>query len=124
MKESVFVSPPADLDKLQAAIDKVSASGGGTVYVAPGEYSVAFLELKDNVTLDLAPGARLVADVDTLLARAKSSAHEHDQANALIPTSSPRTSRYATADWLRTATSSRPAPPRTGFYANGMCTTS
>ena len=84
MKESVFVSPPAGLDTLQAAIDNVSALGGGTVHVAPGEYLVAFLELKDNVTLDLAPGARLVADVDTLLARAKSSAHEHDQDNALI----------------------------------------
>jgi polygalacturonase len=69
---------------LQSAIDGVSASGGGTVHVARGDYPVAFLELKSGVTLDLAEGARLYAETNALRSRAKSCVHEHDQDNALI----------------------------------------
>ena len=36
---------------LQAAVDKASASGGGTVRVPAGKYVVAGICLKDNVTL-------------------------------------------------------------------------
>lgn len=46
---------------LQKAIDTCFAAGGGTVYVPAGEYLSATLQLKDNVTLYLASGARIVA---------------------------------------------------------------
>ena len=78
------IEAPADGAALQAAIDRVSAAGGGTVHVAPGEMAVAFLELKDNVTLDLAEGARLYAETNALMSRAKHRAHEHDQDQAVV----------------------------------------
>jgi polygalacturonase len=79
-----FVSQPCESGALQSAIDDVSESGGGTVHVAPGDYPVAFLELKSGVTLDLAEGARLFAETNALVSRAQHSVHEHDQDNALI----------------------------------------
>ena len=48
----------------QAKIDAASAAGGGTVVVGPGDHHVASLFLKDNVTLRLEKGARLVASTN------------------------------------------------------------
>ena len=45
---------------LQAAVDKVSASGGGTVRVPAGAYVTAGLCLEDNVTLLLEENAVLL----------------------------------------------------------------
>ena len=51
---------------LQAAVDKVSASGGGTVRVPAGKYVVAGICLKDNVTLQLDEGAVLLGATNHL----------------------------------------------------------
>ena len=51
---------------IQARIDAASSAGGGVVTVAPGDHHVASLELKSNVTLELAKGARLVASTNYL----------------------------------------------------------
>lgn len=69
---------------VQQAVDRVFAAGGGTVRVPKGNYPVAFLELKDNVTLDLAEGARLYAETNALRRLAVHRKHEHDQCQALI----------------------------------------
>src|SRR4051794_24640358 len=45
---------------IQKAIDDVSAKGGGTVVVPAGDFVVGTLLLKDNVTLKLEDGARLL----------------------------------------------------------------
>jgi hypothetical protein len=49
----------------QSAIDACTASGGGTVNVPPGDYSVGMLQLKDNVTLHVEAGATLFLIQDT-----------------------------------------------------------
>lgn len=49
---------------LQKAIDACYTAGGGVVYFPAGEYLSATLQLKDNVTLYLATGARVVATDD------------------------------------------------------------
>ena len=51
---------------IQARIDAASSAGGGVVAIAPGDHHVASLELKSNVTLELAEGARLVASTNYL----------------------------------------------------------
>lgn len=53
----------ATLDSIgiQKAIDDAHASGGGTVFVPPGDYLIAPLELKSRVRLHLEAGARLWA---------------------------------------------------------------
>lgn len=43
----------------QAAIDACAASGGGTVLVPPGDYTVGMLQLRDHVTLHVEAGATL-----------------------------------------------------------------
>ena len=48
----------------QAAIDACTAAGGGTVRVPPGEYSVATIELKNNVTLHVEGGATIFLSQD------------------------------------------------------------
>ena len=48
----------------QAAIDACTAAGGGTVRVPPGEYSVATIQLKDNVTLHVEAGATIFLSQD------------------------------------------------------------
>jgi hypothetical protein len=57
----------------QAAIDACAAAGGGTVRVPPGEYSIATLQLKDNVTLHVEAGATLflTQDAATTFARGR-----------------------------------------------------
>lgn len=45
---------------IQKAIDAVAATGGGTCFVPPGCYLTGTVFLKDNATLELAPGARLL----------------------------------------------------------------
>ena len=44
----------------RAAVDACASAGGGTVYVPPGEYTVGTTQLKDNVTLHIEAGARLL----------------------------------------------------------------
>ena len=46
-------------DKIQAAIDKCSADGGGYVVIPRGEFVSGTLELKSGVMLYLEHGARL-----------------------------------------------------------------
>ena len=47
--------------ELQRRIDEASARGGGVVTVGPGDHPITSIFLKDNVTLELARGARLYA---------------------------------------------------------------
>ena len=51
-------------ETFQKAIDAAAAKGGDTVVVPPGEYLVAGIFLKDNVTLRLEEGATLVASTN------------------------------------------------------------
>ena len=51
---------------LQAVVDRVSASGGGTVRVSAGRYVMAGLCLKDNVTLHLEKDAVLLGATNHL----------------------------------------------------------
>jgi len=46
---------------IQAAVDRCFESGGGTVLILPGIFVTGTIELKSNVTLELAPGATLRA---------------------------------------------------------------
>lgn len=46
---------------IQCAIDDCSSAGGGTVLVPSGNYKVGAILLRDNVNLNLAPGATLYA---------------------------------------------------------------
>lgn len=48
---------------IQKAIDACSAAGGGTVLVASGEYVTGTIELKSNVMLEVAEGAKLLGSV-------------------------------------------------------------
>ncbi|MBR2713379.1 MAG: hypothetical protein IKB76_01200 [Kiritimatiellae bacterium] len=78
------VSAPAGTDEIQAAIDRVSSAGGGVVHVAKGDYPIACLRFRDNVTLDLAEGARLYGETNTLLRIAKGVGDEDNFAVALL----------------------------------------
>jgi len=78
------VAAPAGTAELQAAIDRVSAAGGGTVHVAPGEYPIASLAFKSGVTLDLAEGARLYGETNALLRLARGSQDEENVSAALL----------------------------------------
>lgn len=49
---------------LQSAVDAVAASGGGTVTVTPGEYVVASLRLRSDVTLKLERNATLLGSTN------------------------------------------------------------
>lgn len=49
---------------IQSLIDKASADGGGYVYFPPGDYLTGTIILKDNVYLELAPGATLWGSTD------------------------------------------------------------
>lgn len=53
-----------DTTAIQAAIDQVDASGGGTVVVPPGRYRCGTIHLKDNLHLRITAGATLVAVKD------------------------------------------------------------
>jgi len=48
----------------QAAIDKVSAAGGGVIVVHPGSYTIGMVTLKSNVHLRLMPGSVISASTD------------------------------------------------------------
>ena len=82
--EEITVTTPAGTSELQAAIDRVAAAGGGTVHVAPGDYPVANLRFKDNVTLDLAEGARLYGETNVLARLAKGGEDESNLSAALL----------------------------------------
>lgn len=49
---------------VQSAIDACAGSGGGIVYVPPGEYTIGAIHLKDNVNLYLEAGATLLLSQD------------------------------------------------------------
>jgi polygalacturonase len=49
---------------IQKAIDRCSQSGGGTVYLPPGNWLSGTIFLKNNVTLDLAAGSTLLGSAD------------------------------------------------------------
>ena len=45
---------------IQKAIDACTSTGGGTVYLPPGNYLTGTISLKDNVTFHIGPSARLL----------------------------------------------------------------
>lgn len=47
---------------IQKCIDRVSAAGGGTVFVPPGVYRILYLSLRPYVRLELAGGAERATD--------------------------------------------------------------
>jgi polygalacturonase len=53
-----------DTRAIQAAIDARAASGGGTVRVPPGAFVTGALALRDDITLELDAGARLLGSLD------------------------------------------------------------
>jgi len=53
-----------EIDRLQQMINEASAKGGGTVVVPPGDWESGPIALKDNVTLRIEKGARLLGDPD------------------------------------------------------------
>ncbi len=50
--------------QIQAAVEACAFSGGGTVYVPPGDYTVGTIILKDNVNLNIEAGATLYLSQD------------------------------------------------------------
>jgi len=53
-----------DTAAVQAAIDRCTAEGGGTVLVPAGTFVIGTVELKSNVTLHLSAGATLLGSAD------------------------------------------------------------
>lgn len=53
-----------DTVAIQAAIDRCTADGGGTVLVPAGTFVIGTVELKSNVTLHLSAGATLLGSAD------------------------------------------------------------
>lgn len=53
-----------DTNAIQAAIDKASSSGGGTVVLPPGKYVSGTIHLRDNLTLQIDQGATLIFSPD------------------------------------------------------------
>src|SRR4051812_1684912 len=53
-----------DTAALQAAIDKCHQDQGGTVLIPAGVFLIGTIELKSNVTLHLAPTAKLLGSAD------------------------------------------------------------
>lgn len=49
---------------IQAAIDAAAAKGGGTVRLGHGDYVSGTIDLRDNIRLDIAKGARLIGSLD------------------------------------------------------------
>jgi polygalacturonase len=49
---------------LQAAVDACAAKGGGVVVIPPGEFLTGSIELRSNVTLEIAGGAVLRGSPD------------------------------------------------------------
>ncbi len=49
---------------IQAAIDATAAKGGGTVRLAHGDYVSGTIDLRDNIRLEIAKGARLLGSLD------------------------------------------------------------
>ena len=64
---------------IQAAIDKVAATGG-TVYVPPGRYESGMIVLRSGVTLHVDPAATIVGsgDIADYPRNPKANTHEHD----------------------------------------------
>ncbi|MES1196729.1 MAG: glycosyl hydrolase family 28 protein, partial [Steroidobacter sp.] len=49
---------------IQAAIDSLASKGGGTVLLRQGDYTSGTIDLRSNIKLEIAEGARLVASLD------------------------------------------------------------
>ncbi len=49
---------------VQAVLDRLSAGQGGTVFFPQGSYRIGTIELRDNVSLYLAPGAVLIGSTE------------------------------------------------------------
>ncbi len=93
-------------EAFQRAIDAAAAKGGDTVVVPPGEYLVAGLFLKDNVTLRLEEGATLVASTNL---------SDYATFRTRMPTDYDETKDYA----QRNASGSRPSMLRAVVGAYG-----
>ena len=63
---SLEPSPGDDLmtAKIQDAIDRCAAAGGGTVFFAAGNYNTGGLHLKSDITLEFAKDAKLIGSAD------------------------------------------------------------
>ncbi len=53
-----------DTNAIQAAVDNAEKNGGGVVYVPAGKHLCGSIELFDNITLELSPGAEIIASDD------------------------------------------------------------
>jgi len=60
---------------IQAAIDAVARQGGGTVLLSKGDYVSGTLDLRSNVRLEIAAGARLLASLNLTDYPARTAAH-------------------------------------------------
>ena len=57
-------TPAVTAQRFQVAIDAVAAAGGGIVEAGPGEHRIGGIQLRSQVILRLAAGARLIAAED------------------------------------------------------------
>lgn len=57
-------SSKLDNEAIQKAIDHVSQLGGGTIFIPPGNYLIAPINLKSNITLYIEKGATLHASTN------------------------------------------------------------
>ena len=57
---SPLASGESNSEIINGEIERLSASGGGTLVIPEGEYKIAFVELKSNITLFISKGAKLV----------------------------------------------------------------
>lgn len=65
MKASIIPHPEkVQTEALQAAIDSISESGGGVLRLSEGDYVTGTLALKDNVTVCLDGGARILGSLN------------------------------------------------------------
>lgn len=60
---------------IQAAIDTAARQGGGTVLLSKGDYISGTLDLRSNVRLEIAAGARLLASLNLADYPARTAAH-------------------------------------------------
>lgn len=51
-------------DKIDAAINACSEAGGGTIYFSAGRYISGTIHLKNNITINLSPGASIAMSLD------------------------------------------------------------
>ena len=59
-----MVTVKLETDEIQRAVDDAAAAGGGVVRIGPGTHECGTIHLRSRVTIDLAPGATLMATAD------------------------------------------------------------